>query len=69
MCQKQRERQYFFIADNYLYGGCVTFTAHLMHLLGRNWFRRITDRFEKKFREFGYDIRYQNVTAKALDFC
>jgi hypothetical protein len=65
---KQRERQYFFIADNYLYGGCVTFTAHLMHLLGRKWFRRITGRFEKEFKEFGYGIRYQNVTAKALDF-
>ena len=66
--QRERQRQYFFIADNYLYGGCVTFTAHLMHLLGRKWFRRITNRFEKKFREFGYGIRYQNVTPRALDY-
>jgi hypothetical protein len=65
--QRERQRQYFFIADNYLYGGCVTFTAHLMHLLGRKWFRRITNRFEKKFREFGYGICYQNVTPRALD--
>ena len=65
---KQRERQYFFIADNYLYGGCVTFTAHLMHLLGRKWFRRITNRFEREFKEFGYGISYQNVTTEALDF-
>jgi hypothetical protein len=63
---KQRERQYFFIADNYLYGGCVTFTAHLMHLLERKWFRRITNRFEKEFREFGYGICYQNVTSRVL---
>ena len=65
---KESERQYFFIADNYLYGGCVTFTAHLMHLLGRKWFRRITNRFEREFKEFGYGISYQNVTAKVLDF-
>jgi nitrate reductase cytochrome c-type subunit len=66
--ERERQRQYFFIADNYLYGGCVTFTAHLMHLLGRKWFRRITNRFEKEFREFGYGIRYQNVPPKLLDF-
>jgi hypothetical protein len=57
--ERQRQRQYFFIADNYLYGGCITFTAHLMHLLGRKCFRRITNRFEKKFGEFGYGIRYE----------
>ena len=68
MNQRKRQRQYFFIADNYLYGGCVTFTAHLMHLLGKKWFRRITNRFEKKFREFGYGLYYQNVTPKVLDY-
>ena len=39
-----------------------------MHLLGRKWFRRITNRFERTFREFGYGISYQNVTTEALDF-
>jgi glycosyltransferase involved in cell wall biosynthesis len=39
-----------------------------MHLLGRKWFRRITNRFDRTFREFGYGIRYQNVTPKVLDF-
>ena len=65
---KETQRQYFFISDHYLYGGCVTFTAHLMHLLGRKWFRRITNRFERVFKEFGYGIYYQNVTPETLDF-
>jgi glycosyltransferase involved in cell wall biosynthesis len=60
---------FFFISD-YMYGGCVTFTAHLLHILNRKEIFRIEKRvFEKrkKKKNFGYEIRYQNVPLECLD--
>lgn len=58
---------FFFISD-YMYGGCSTFTAHLIHILNRNDIFRIAKRFDKrKKRNFGYGISYQNVPLEYLD--
>jgi hypothetical protein len=32
----EEERQYIFLSDYYNYGGWVTFTVHLFHLLRKN---------------------------------
>jgi glycosyltransferase involved in cell wall biosynthesis len=58
---------FFFISD-YMYGGCPTFTAHLLHTLNRKDIFRIAKRFERrKKRNFGYGISYQNVPLEYLD--
>src|SRR5215211_516782 len=57
---------FFFISDN-MYGGCLTFTAHLLHTLNTKQVFRIAKRFEKRKRNFGYGIRYQNVPLEYLD--
>ena len=57
---------FFFISD-YMYGGCLTFTVHLLHTLNKKQVFRITKRFEKKKKNFGYGIRYQNVPLEYLD--
>ena len=50
-----------------MYGGCATFTAHLLHTLNRNQVFRVARRFEIKKRNFGYGIRYQNITLEYFD--
>jgi hypothetical protein len=60
---------FFFISD-YMYSGCLTFTAHLLHTLNRKEVFRIAKRFERKKKKknnFGYGIRYQNVPLEYFD--
>ena len=57
----------FFFLSDYMYGGCLTFTAHLLHTLNRKEVFRIAKRFERRKRNFGYGIRYQNVTLEYFD--
>src|SRR5918998_4802837 len=57
----------FFFISNYMYGGCLTFTAHLLHTLNRKKVFRIAKKFEKRKKNFGYGIRYQNVPVEYLD--
>src|SRR5215210_760471 len=64
--QEEATTSFFFISG-YMYGGCVTFTAHLLHTLHRKEVFRIAKRFERKKKNFGYGIRYQNVSLEYLD--
>src|SRR5215217_6238143 len=65
--QEETTSSFFFISD-YMYGGCLTFTAHLLHALNRKDIFRIAKRFEKrKKRNLGYGISYQNVPLEYLD--
>ena len=57
---------FFFISD-YMYGGCLTFTAHLLHTLNRKKVFRIAKKFEKRKKNFGYGIEYQNFSVEYLD--
>jgi hypothetical protein len=58
--KEQRQRAFFFLSD-YMYGGCLTFTVHLLHSLGRKLVFKISKNHEKRTRDFGYAIEYQNV--------
>nr|MDQ3853713.1 hypothetical protein [Thermoproteota archaeon] len=63
---QEEEGNFFFLSD-YMYGGCLTFTAHLLHTLNRKEVFRIAKRFERRKRNLGYGIRYQNVTLEYFD--
>jgi regulation of enolase protein 1 (concanavalin A-like superfamily) len=57
-------------AANPRYGGWVTFTAHLYHVLkkfGDVRLFRISKRLETRTRNYGYGIRYQNIPPETLD--
>ena len=47
----------FYLSD-YRYGGCTTFTAHLICLLQKKHVFYLTQDFEKEKGNFGYGIRY-----------
>jgi glycosyltransferase involved in cell wall biosynthesis len=51
-------------------GGWVTFTAHLAHLLkqkgGLVGIYRVGKRFERKNRDFGWNLAYQNIPCETL---
>ena len=47
------------------YGGWVTFTAHLAHKLNKPIYK-ITERNEKKKRDFGYECKYQNLNISEI---
>ncbi|HKG29650.1 MAG TPA: hypothetical protein VKA91_00140 [Nitrososphaeraceae archaeon] len=66
LCQKKNQQPHSSLSD-YMYGGCITFTAHLLHTLNRRQVFHIAKRFERKKRNFGYGIRYQNVPLEYLD--
>jgi glycosyltransferase involved in cell wall biosynthesis len=67
--EEETTTPFFFISD-YMYGGCLTFTAHLLHTLNGKEVFRIAKRFERKKKKknnFGYGIRYQNVPLEYFD--
>src|SRR3712207_9427824 len=66
-CLSQEEVISFFFLAEYMYGGCLTCTAHLRHTLNRKQVFRIAKRYERRKRSFGYGIRYQNVTLEYFD--
>ena len=64
----KEQRHYFFLSDYYNYGGCVTFTAHLLHLLRKKCVLLLTKKLEENTRgDFGYGIQYQNISTKVFD--
>jgi glycosyltransferase involved in cell wall biosynthesis len=63
---QEKITSFIFISD-YMYGGCLTFTAHLLHTLNRKEILRIAKRFERRKKNFGYGIRYQNVPVEYFD--
>src|SRR5918997_3885246 len=67
LSQEKRTTPSFFFISNYMYGGCLTFTAHLLHTLNRKKVFRIAKKFEKRKKNFGYGIKYQNVPLEYLD--
>lgn len=67
LSQEKTTTPSFFFISNYMYGGCLTFTAHLLHTLNRKKVFRIAKTFEKRKKNFGYGIRYQNVPVEYLD--
>ena len=54
----------------YFYGGVTTFTAHLFYKMGLDKMNKPILHFsiknEKKLRDFGYDIKYKNITLDHL---
>jgi hypothetical protein len=60
----------FLYLHKYLVGGATTFTAHLIHRMMNNKpvILRVgnANRSEKKLREFGYGLVYQNVTSDTV---
>ena len=48
-----------------IYGGWVTFTAHLCLKYKCELFK-IATRTEKRKREYGYNVQYQNITMDNL---
>jgi hypothetical protein len=66
--QEETTPSFLFISD-YMYGGCLTFTAHLLHTLNRKEVFGIAKGFERRKKEenFGYGIRYQNVPLGYFD--
>jgi hypothetical protein len=65
--EEQQQRPFFFLSD-FMYGGCLTFTAHLLHSLGKKRVFKISKKsHEKRTRDFGYGIEYQNVSLTVFD--
>jgi glycosyltransferase involved in cell wall biosynthesis len=65
--EEQQQRPFFFLSD-FMYGGCLTFTAHLLHSLGKKLVFKISKKsHEKRTRDFGYGIEYQNVSLTVFD--
>ena len=67
--EKQEELllQQLFYLSNYRYGGCTTFTAHLLHLLKIKSVICMSNAFENDIGEFGYEIYYQKRPIAFLD--
>jgi glycosyltransferase involved in cell wall biosynthesis len=64
--QHQSSPLLFYLSD-YWYGGCTTFTAHLLHILTRKYIICLTKAFEKDIGVFGYGIHYQRKPMEFLD--
>ena len=60
------ESIFFFLSDC-IYGGGLTFTVHLLHSLGKKLVFKISKNYEKRTRDFGYGIEYQNVPLTVFD--
>src|SRR5215210_4841403 len=50
-----------------MYGGGLTFTVHLLYSLGKKLIFKISKNHEKRTRDFGYGIEYQNVSLTVFD--
>jgi hypothetical protein len=65
--EEEQQRAFFFLSD-YMYGGCLTFTVHLLHSLGKKLIFKITkNNYEKRTRDLGYGIEYQNVPLRVFE--
>jgi glycosyltransferase involved in cell wall biosynthesis len=64
--EEQQQRPFFFLSD-YMYGGCLTFTVHLLYSLGKKLVFKISKNHEKRTRDYGYGIEYQKVPLTVFD--
>ncbi len=64
--QNQSSPLLFYLSD-YRYGGCTTFTAHLLHVLNRKYVLCLTKAFYKDIGDFGYGIKFQRKPIGFLD--
>ena len=65
--EEQQQRPFIFLSDH-MYGDCLTFTVHLLHSLGKKLVFKISNKsHEKRTRNFGYGIEYQNVPLAVFD--
>ena len=62
-----QQQQLLFYLSDYRYGGCTTFTAHLLHLLNIKYVICMSNAFEKDIGDFGYGICYQKRPIAFLD--
>ena len=53
----EEEKQLFYLSD-YRYGGCTSFTAHLLYVLRKKQVVCLTKAFEKDGGDFGYGTKY-----------
>ena len=65
--QQELQLQQPFYLSNYRYGGCTTFTAHLLHLIKIKSVICMSNAFEKDIGDFGYGIYYQKRPIAFLD--
>jgi hypothetical protein len=66
--EEDKEQRLFFFLSDCMYGGCLTFTVHLLHSLGKKQVFKISKKSrEKSTRDFGYGIEYQNVPLTVFD--
>lgn len=65
--EKNNNREHFFFLSDYIYGGCLTFTVHLLHSLGKKLVFKMSNYHEKRTRDFVYGVEYQNVPLTVLD--
>ncbi len=66
--ERAQNPQFFFLSD-YMFGGCQTFTAHLLRSLNRSLVLRLNmgEGPQNRLKDFGYGIRYQTVPLNFLD--
>ena len=66
--EQAQQPQFFFLSD-YMFGGCQTFTAHLLRALNRSLVLRVNieESSQNCPRDFGYGIKYQTVSLNLLD--
>jgi len=57
--QQQHNHLPLFYLSNHRYGGCTTFTAHLLNSLDRKLVYCLTEVFENDSSDFGYGLQYQ----------
>lgn len=65
--QQELQLQPLFYLSDYRYGGCTTFTAHLLHLIKIKSVICMSNAFEKDIGDFGYGIYYQKRPIAFLD--
>ena len=65
--EQEQEQQQLFYLSNYRYGGCTTFTGHLLHSIKKQYVLCLTKAFEKDIGEFGYGIKYKKRSIESLD--
>lgn len=63
---EQHKPPLLFCLSDYRYGGCTTFTAHLLRILNKNYVLCLTKAFEKDIGDFGYGIKYQRIPIEFL---
>jgi hypothetical protein len=66
--ERAQNPQFFFLSD-YMFGGCQTFTAHLLRSLNRSLVLRVNmgEGSQNGLKDFGYGIRYQTVPLNFLE--